>query len=78
MRIWLANFEMQERVQGTTDLGLCGLHIAHYMLVLSQHRLPTFLPAILASWTLLREALIARFGVSAEVDNQRLLKDLKR
>ncbi|KAG1135855.1 hypothetical protein G6F37_012845 [Rhizopus arrhizus] len=78
MRIWLANFEMQAKVQGITDLNLCGLHIAHYMPILIQQWLPTLAPSILASWELIKEALIARFGVSAEVDNQRLLKDLKR
>ncbi|KAG0733771.1 hypothetical protein G6F57_016238 [Rhizopus arrhizus] len=48
------------------------------MPILIQQWLPTLAPPILASWELIKEALIARFGVSAEVDNQRLLKDLKR
>lgn len=29
MRIWLSNFEMQAKVQGVTDLDLCGIHISH-------------------------------------------------
>lgn len=78
MRIWLANFEMQVKVQGITDLNLCGLHISHYMPTLIQQSLPTLAPSILASWDLIKESLISRFGVSADVDNQRLLKDLKR
>lgn len=78
MRIWLSNFEMQAKVQGVTDLDLCGIHISHYMPTLIQQWLPTLAPDILASWSLLKEALIARFGVPADVDNQRLLKDLKR
>ncbi|CAO3613451.1 unnamed protein product [Mucor hiemalis] len=78
MRIWLSNFEMQAKVQGITDLDLCGIHIAHYMPLIIQQWLPTLSPSILGSWNLLKEALIARFGVSEESDNQKLLRDLKR
>lgn len=78
IRIWLSTFEKQAAVQGITDLDICGIHITHYMPQLIQQWLTSLAPTILQQWDLIKEALINRFGLPEEQDNQRLLKELKR
>ena len=54
----------------------CGTHVTRYMHVLIQEWIPTLPFSTVSSRSELKKALLRRFGLS-EVDNKRLLRDLK-
>ncbi|KAI8327351.1 hypothetical protein BD560DRAFT_342934, partial [Blakeslea trispora] len=77
LRIWLYDFEQKAKSHGITDMDGCGIHLTRYMPVLIQEWIPTLPFSTVSSWSELKKALLKRFGLSEEVDNQRLLRDLK-
>ncbi|KAI8060428.1 uncharacterized protein B0P05DRAFT_452744, partial [Gilbertella persicaria] len=78
MRVWLTDFEHHAKLHGVSNLDLCARYIASYMPQDIQNWLSRRAPPILVKWTLMKEALIGRFGISEEIDNKRRLKELKK
>ncbi|KAI8330290.1 hypothetical protein EDC96DRAFT_452187 [Choanephora cucurbitarum] len=78
LRIWLFDFEQQAKIHSIDNMDQCEIYLARYMPTLIQKWIPTLNPSIIQSWKESKQALLNRFGLPEEVDNQRLLQDLKR
>ncbi|CEP17044.1 hypothetical protein [Parasitella parasitica] len=76
IRIWLKQYEQQARIYGIISMDNCATHLTRYMPLVIQQWIPTLDPSIVSSWSLLKEALITRFGIPEE-DNRLLLKEIK-
>ncbi|KAG0752995.1 hypothetical protein G6F22_016922 [Rhizopus arrhizus] len=78
LRVWFLEFEQQALVHGIDDLNICSFHLTKYMPLVIQRWIPTLPVTVRKKFSLLKEALLNRFGMDAEDENRLLLKQLKQ
>lgn len=78
LRVWFLEFEQQALVHGIDDLNICSFHLTKYMPLVIQRWIPTLPVTVRKIFSLLKEALLNRFGMDAEDENRLLLKQLKQ